>query len=104
MNKIINNILNICKQYIYILLYKLLRQYIVYYIIFILDISIKENFILIFDVSGCMIFKFDKKGIESVFWGVIIKIIIVKNDIENVFFRVFVEFCLGGVYYLIGFF
>lgn len=49
-----------------------------------------------------MIFKFDKKGIESAFWGATTKTTIVKNDIENVLFRVFVEFRPGGVYYLTG--
>ncbi|MEX8338346.1 helix-turn-helix domain-containing protein, partial [Clostridioides difficile] len=45
---------------------------------------------------------FDKKGIESAFWGATTKTTIVKNDIENVLFRVFVEFRPGGVYYLTG--
>ena len=91
MNKIINNILNTCKQYTYILPHKLLRQYIAHYTISIPDTSIKEN-----------LFKFDKKGIESAFWGATTKTTIVKNDIENVLFRVFVEFRPGGVYYLTG--
>lgn len=43
-----------------------------------------------------------KKGIESAFWGATTKTTIVKNDIENVLFRVFVEFRPGGVYYLTG--
>ncbi|AUA21755.1 TPA: helix-turn-helix transcriptional regulator [Clostridioides difficile] len=102
MNKIINNILNTCKQYTYILPHKLLRQYIAHYTISIPDTSIKENLTLIPDASGCMIFKFDKKGIESAFWGATTKTTIVKNDIENVLFRVFVEFRPGGVYYLTG--
>lgn len=42
------------------------------------------------------------KGIESAFWGATTKTTIVKNDIENVLFRVFVEFRPGGVYYLTG--
>ncbi|NJB07050.1 helix-turn-helix transcriptional regulator, partial [Clostridioides difficile] len=41
-------------------------------------------------------------GIESAFWGATTKTTIVKNDIENVLFRVFVEFRPGGVYYLTG--
>ncbi len=61
MNKIINNILNTCKQYTYILPHKLLRQYIAHYTISIPDTSIKENLTLIPDASGCMIFKFDKR-------------------------------------------
>ncbi|EQG75157.1 transcriptional regulator, AraC family domain protein [Clostridioides difficile DA00165] len=54
MNKIINNILNTCKQYTYILPHKLLRQYIAHYTISIPDTSIKENLTLIPDASGCM--------------------------------------------------
>ncbi len=34
--------------------------------------------------------------------GATTKTTIVKNDIENVLFRVFVEFRPGGVYYLTG--
>ncbi|EGT3658920.1 TPA: helix-turn-helix transcriptional regulator [Clostridioides difficile] len=82
--------------------HKLLRQYIAHYTISIPDTSIKEKLTLIPDASGCMIFKFDKKGIESAFWGATTKTTIVKNDIENVLFRVFVEFRPGGVYYLTG--
>lgn len=80
----------------------MLRQYIAHYTISIPDTSIKEKLTLIPDASGCMIFKFDKKGIESAFWGATTKTTIVKNDIENVLFRVFVEFRPGGVYYLTG--
>ncbi|CZR97109.1 MULTISPECIES: response regulator transcription factor [unclassified Clostridioides] len=103
MNKIINNILNTCKQYTYILPHKLLRPYIAHYTIAIPDINTKENLTLIPDASGCMIFEFDKKSMDSEFWGATTKTIIVKNDIESVLFRVFVEFRPGGVYYLTGF-
>ncbi|MCC0644964.1 MULTISPECIES: helix-turn-helix transcriptional regulator [unclassified Clostridioides] len=99
----IKNMLKNCNHDIYISPHKLLRPYIAHYTITVQDKNSIENLTLIPDASGCMVFEFSKKGINSKFWGATTKTTIVKNDIENILFRVFVEFLPCGVYYLTGF-
>lgn len=77
----------------------LLRGYVAHYTISFANNSIgPENLTLIPDASGCAIFSYDGSIFTSMLWGATTKTVIVKNDVNEYPFRLFIEFLQGGLF------
>lgn len=57
-----------------------------------------EQYHILPDASGCLIFQ----GERLDFWGPMSELVVLKNDLEEVQERFFVEFLPGGLYQLLG--
>ncbi len=99
------DILNKTNNHLYIKPCKELRRVVAHYTITFQnpEHSIPDESVLnlIPDVSGCFVFRFLEKFIISV-WGPTTKIVTVKNDLNLVGCKFFVEFHPGGLYQVLG--
>lgn len=99
------DILNKTNNHLYITPCKELRRVVAHYTITFQnpEHSIPDESVLnlIPDVSGCFVFRFLEKFIISV-WGPTTKVVTVKNDLNQVGCKFFVEFHPGGLYQVLG--
>ncbi|MEG0661171.1 MAG: helix-turn-helix transcriptional regulator [Anaerorhabdus sp.] len=99
------NILNKTKNHLYIEPCKELKHVVAHYTITFQNSEnpISEGSVLnlIPDVSGCFVFRFLDEFIVSV-WGPTTKVVTVKNDLNLVGSKFFVEFLPGGLYQVLG--
>ena len=94
---------------IYIAPHPLLSNFIAHYTVSFPDtneISICKDSVndltLIPDSSGCIIYTFENNDFSSILWGATTKTVKVKNDVNLISIRFFIEFMPGGLYAVTG--
>ncbi len=89
---------------LFILPHKLLRPYIAHYTVtFRCANPAVDSLTLIPDASGCMVFTCQENRLDGLFWGATTKTVTVKNDVDEIDFRLFIEFKPGGAHRLTGY-
>lgn len=92
-------------NYLYLLPHPLLRPYIAHYTVTFPEDTggaAQPSLELIPDASGCLVFTCGESRLEGRLWGATTRTAVVKNDLNEVPMRFFIEFAPGGSHRFTG--
>lgn len=90
-------------NHFYIIPNERLKPYIAHYTLsFPSTEVVPDTLTLIPDASGCIVCTIRENSFECEFWGATTKVVVVKNDVNQIPMRLFIEFLPGGAYQVLG--